>query len=1188
VATTGTPFPNPSAAARGLVFVSYSHLDRDWLDRLLVFLKPFTGPDFRVWADPYIKDGADWRRDISRVLDRSCVAVLLVSPDFLASDFIRQEELPQLLAGVDAGTISLFPIPISASNYKATPLRDHQFAHPPSRPLDVMPRPRRNAALVRITEKIAAEVERIRSEIPSAPVQAIKPVPPKPVAPVVTTEAIGALHGVPPQRPNYLRRQEYLDRLKHAVLGATDRAVGITGTAPEGARIGLHGMGGIGKTELAKDLVNDDEVRRGFPDGIFWLTLGQAIEPLNLQGELAGYMAGEARAYATVNEARDGLKKLFEDKACLLVLDDLWRSRDAEPFDVLGPRSRLLLTTRDADLLVALGARELPLDVLSEELALELLSSWSGQPRAEFPEAPRKVAESCGYLPLAMALAGARVQGGARWEEVLAALQRGRLEFLDHPYGSVFSSLRLSTDALTEAERDRYFELAVFPEDTTIPVATVCFLWHHTGGLGPNASQNLLLRLHRRALLTRAEDGTYISFHDLQHDFLRLNIASLVEAHNALIEAYRAKTPAGWASGPNDGYFFQHLPQHLVAADRLGELKALLSDYDWLFAKLRATWIGALLADYDLIAHDADLTLLQRALRLSVPVLMRDQSQLPAQLLGRLRGAHAPAAELLLAGAEHGPGRAWLFPRFASLTPPGPLLQTLVGHTGPVSVAAVFADGSRALTGSRDNTLRLWDLKTGETLRTLKGHTGPVKSVTVLAAGRRALSGSDDNTLRLWDLETGETLRTLEGYVVGVSPDGTRALFNCGFYGRRARVTRLWDLETGEVRTIGQNIQTWDHPINRIMALVDGNRALSASENNTLRLWDLSTEYTLRTLEGHKGPINAVSVFADGSLALSGSWDKTLRLWDLATGDTLRTLEGHKGPINAVSVFADGNRALSASEDNTLRLWDLATGDTLRILEPDTGGVSMVATVADEGRALSFGSWDNTLQLWDLETVGTASTLEGYTSWVNGLAILPDGRRALSGSWDNTLQLWDLETGEVLRTFEGHRGLVSTVTALADGRRALTGSRDNTLRLWDLETGRTLCTFSGHTNLVSAIMVLVGGNRALSSSLDRTLRLWDLKTGKTLSTYSGLVSALVVLADGRRALSGSPDNTLRLWDLDTGATSRIFRGHENVVNALGLLADGRRFLSALRIVLSGCGTSKPGRLFASWKDMKTR
>jgi WD40 repeat protein len=80
---------------------------------------------------------------------------------------------------------------------------------------------------------------------------------------------------------------------------------------------------------------------------------------------------------------------------------------------------------------------------------------------------------------------------------------------------------------------------------------------------------------------------------------------------------------------------------------------------------------------------------------------------------------------------------------------------------------AVLADGQRAVSGSEDGTLRLWDLETGASLRTLAGHTGGVSAV--LADGRRALSGSWDNTLRLWDLETGESLRTIKGHTDGVN-----------------------------------------------------------------------------------------------------------------------------------------------------------------------------------------------------------------------------------------------------------------------------------------------------------------------------------------------------------------------------------------------------------------------------------
>ena len=93
-----------------------------------------------------------------------------------------------------------------------------------------------------------------------------------------------------------------------------------------------------------------------------------------------------------------------------------------------------------------------------------------------------------------------------------------------------------------------------------------------------------------------------------------------------------------------------------------------------------------------------------------------------------------------------------------------------------------------------------------------------------------------------------------------------------------------------------------------------------------MRLWDLVTGETLRTLEGHTSGVTAVAVLTDGRRALSGSNDHTLRLWDLATGETLHTLEGHTSTVRAVAVLADGRRALSGSYDNTLRLWDLQTG----------------------------------------------------------------------------------------------------------------------------------------------------------------------------------------------------------------------------------------------------------------------
>jgi len=147
------------ARFRSGIFVSYSHVDRDWLDRLQIHLAPYVrGERLDLWDDTKIAPGARWAAEIERALGDARVAVLLVSPDFLASEFVAREELPAILqrAGTD---LTVVWIPIRASAYEVTPLRDFQAAHDPRRPLSTLPRPRQDEALVAISKQIAAAVD---------------------------------------------------------------------------------------------------------------------------------------------------------------------------------------------------------------------------------------------------------------------------------------------------------------------------------------------------------------------------------------------------------------------------------------------------------------------------------------------------------------------------------------------------------------------------------------------------------------------------------------------------------------------------------------------------------------------------------------------------------------------------------------------------------------------------------------------------------------------------------------------------------------------------------------------------------------------------------------------------------------------------------------------------------------------
>ena len=204
----------------------------------------------------------------------------------------------------------------------------------------------------------------------------------------------------------------------------------------------------------------------------------------------------------------------------------------------------------------------------------------------------------------------------------------------------------------------------------------------------------------------------------------------------------------------------------------------------------------------------------------------------------------------------------------------------LIGHTGPVSAVAFAPDGKRVLTGSYDNTARLWDAATGAAVATLEGHSGYVLAVAFSPDGKRVLTGSDDNTARLWDAATGAVVATLEGHTRSSRPSASRPTASAfspdpttkrlGFGTRRPapRSRRSRDITLARLRRrLLARRQARSHRLRR----------------QTARLWDAATGAASHP-RGPLTPFRAVAFSPDGQRVLTGSDDKTVRLWDAATG----------------------------------------------------------------------------------------------------------------------------------------------------------------------------------------------------------------------------------------------------------------------------------------------------------------
>jgi len=151
---TGQKVEGNTEAMRDQVFICYSHKDERWLEDLETHLKPYVrNGSITAWSDKQIAPGSKWLKEIEAALASTKVAVLLVTPNFLASDFIHENELGPLLKKAEKGKVTIIWIPVRACSYKETPLKDYQAAVEPEKPLANM-KAERDKSWVKICEEI--------------------------------------------------------------------------------------------------------------------------------------------------------------------------------------------------------------------------------------------------------------------------------------------------------------------------------------------------------------------------------------------------------------------------------------------------------------------------------------------------------------------------------------------------------------------------------------------------------------------------------------------------------------------------------------------------------------------------------------------------------------------------------------------------------------------------------------------------------------------------------------------------------------------------------------------------------------------------------------------------------------------------------------------------------------------------
>src|SRR5215469_5294863 len=268
---------------------------------------------------------------------------------------------------------------------------------------------------------------------------------------------------VPPLPPNLVPRPEALEALREKVLanqGQQSYTIALTA---------IQGMGGIGKTVLAQMLCRDETIKKAFPDGIFWQTIGKESEiksELRLRAVVEALRSDADKSVKPGMAAADQYRLLMRDKAALLVIDDVWNADDVVPWLAESTRSRVLFTTRDTSIGGAVGAEEHWAEQLSQLEARNVLKKWAGVTE-ELPPEGEELIKECGRLALGIAIVGAMLRGKPKsfWQRTLDLLRSAELDKVSAQFPgqhkSLFRALHASVEQLDDLQRESYLALAV-------------------------------------------------------------------------------------------------------------------------------------------------------------------------------------------------------------------------------------------------------------------------------------------------------------------------------------------------------------------------------------------------------------------------------------------------------------------------------------------------------------------------------------------------------------------------------------------------------------------------------------------------------------------------------------------------------------------------------------------------------
>jgi WD40 repeat protein/uncharacterized protein YjbI with pentapeptide repeats len=448
----------------------------------------------------------------------------------------------------------------------------------------------------------------------------------------------------------------------------------------------------------------------------------------------------------------------------------------------------------------------------------------------------------------------------------------------------------------------------------------------------------------------------------------------------------------------------------------------------------------------------------------------------------------------------------------------------------------ISADGSELAASDADGVIRVWRTSDGEPISILTGHKRAVYTIDLHPNGWLLVSGDTSGLINLWDIRSGNLLESHRHhrgvtYQVRFNHKGTQ-MVSCDSDG----ACQVWTLDTtGAAPTLRPSANLAGHAASVWPPIFRGDdlEIATASNDESVRLWDVSTGHCTADIHGHGRQITTLSFNKTSDMLAAASKDGLVRIWNPLTGEQLQRLSGRANQLVSVVFNPVVNTVVAATNDGGAHRFNADTGAAERELKLKTVNVWAEAFSPD-GEIVATANDDDSVSLWNHRTGAQGHNLQLHKGRVRSIAFAADGDLVATGCDDGKVRVWATDDGTCAEVLTGHTDRVYGVQFNHDATLLASGGWDGTVRIWSRSGWEPVRTLGDNGGALWAVAYHPTRDILACAGDDGRIHLWDVVAGRkliALDAHMGKIFTIAFSPSGALLATGGDDGAVRVWNV---------------------------------------------------------